>query len=529
MTNTLDPSDNRMAEVLADLRSSLGDDAVLTGADIAEFVDPYEPVTWGGQRNHVVVQPSTTEQVQAVVRLANKHDVPLWIGSQGRNNGYGGHGSVVSGSIIVNLRRMNQVLEVNDELGYVVVEPGVSFFDLHEYAQANGKDVMIDVPDLGWGSIVGNTADHGFGYTKYGNHYEAVCGMEVVLPDGDILRTGMGGLEDARSWHVYRTGYGPNPEGLFLQSNFGIITKMGLWCMPMPDVYMNCGIRVESDEQLDALVDAIRPLMVDGTIPNIPSCFNVAGIMTMMGKRKDFWLDEGPLPQEVIDRVRVETGLGAWMMRFALYGRDGQVDEAFTHIQKVLGNLPGISVSGTKHDPRTVDPETLDQAGKVQAGIPDNSMLSAVEFVGENGGHVGFSSVVPLTGRDTRNIIELVRAECAANDVDYTATFMITPRSAIHVSLFFFDRDDVEQTQRAYDMCRATVQKASAIGYGEYRSHVSTMDVVADQFSYNDNAQRRVNERIKDALDPNGILMPGRSGIWPARYCGTDVAVPWSD
>jgi 4-cresol dehydrogenase (hydroxylating) len=216
------------------------------------------------------------------------------------------------------------------------------------------------------------------------------------------------------------------------------------------------------------------------------------------------------------------------MMRFALYGRETQVDEAFAHIQAVLSKLPGISVFGAKHDPRSVDPETLDQSGKVQAGIPDLSMLSAVKFVGDNGGHIGFSSVVPLTGKDARKIVELVRGECAANAVDYTATFMLTPRSAIHVSLFFFDRDDVPQTQRAYDMCRATVKKAAAIGYGEYRSHVSTMDVVAEQFSWNDGAQRRFNEKIKEALDPNGILMPGRSGIWPKRYRGQDLAAPWS-
>jgi 4-cresol dehydrogenase (hydroxylating) len=62
------------------------------------------------------------------------------------------------------------------------------------------------------------------------------------------------------------------------------------------------------------------------------------------------------------------------------------------------------------------------------------------------------------------------------------------------------------------------VKDAAAAGYGEYRTHLSYMDEVADTFSYNDHALRRFNERVKDAIDPNGILAPGRNGIWPAAW-----------
>jgi len=68
------------------------------------------------------------------------------------------------------------------------------------------------------------------------------------------------------------------------------------------------------------------------------------------------------------------------------------------------------------------------------------------------------------------------------------------------------------------------LRRASA---GEYRAHVSMMHMVADQYAAGDHAQRRFNETIKDALDPNGILMLGRSGIWPARFRGVDTPAPW--
>lgn len=510
------------------LRAALGDAAVLTGTDMDEFVDPYEPISWGGQRNAAVVQPTTTEEVQQVVRIANTHQVPIWVGSQGRNNGYGGSGTLVPGSIIINLRKMDRVLEINEELGFVVVEPGVSYNDLYDEVQRQGKKVMIDTPDLGWGSLIGNAADHGFGYTKYGDHAQAVCGLEVVLPDGEIMRTGMGALPGSETWHIYPNGYGPSADEIFLQSNFGIITKAGFWAMPTPDVYLNGLIRVDQDEHLPAVIEAIRPLMLDGTIPNYPSCFNGAGIMTMLGKRSDFWDGDGPIPPEVYAAVREKTGVGAWMLRFALYGRETQVDEAFAHVQQTFADVPGTVVIGQKYDGHTLHEQELDQSSSVQAGVPDMSMLSAVQFVGENGGHVGFSSVVPLTGKDVGACMDLVRDAAASAEVDYTATFMIGPRYAVHVYLSFLDRDDDEHTRRVYQMCRDTVQKAAAAGYGEYRAHLSTMDVVSDAYSWGDGALGRFNERIKDALDPNGILMPGRHGIWPAKYRESGMpAQPW--
>ena len=64
-------------------------------------------------------------------------------------------------------------------------------------------------------------------------------------------------------------------------------------------------------------------------------------------------------------------------------------------------------------------------------------------------------------------------------------------------------------------VCRQLVVDAQADGYGEYRSHLTMMDQIADSYSWNDHAQRRLYESLKDALDPRGVLAPGKQGIWP--------------
>jgi 4-cresol dehydrogenase (hydroxylating) len=121
--------------------------------------------------------------------------VPLWTHGTGANNGYGGPAPRVRGSVIVSLRNMNRVLEINEECAYAVVEPGVRWLDLYEAIQAGGHKLMLSLADLGWGSVIGNTLDHGATYLPYGLDMGMQRGMEVVLTNGDVMRTGMDALD----------------------------------------------------------------------------------------------------------------------------------------------------------------------------------------------------------------------------------------------------------------------------------------------------------------------------------------------
>ena len=102
--------------------------------------------------------------------------------------------------------------------------------------------------------------------------------------------------------------------------------------------------------------------------------------------------------------------------------------------------------------------------------------------------------------------------------LDYAAVLIpINARSFIHVTMVIFDTKDEAQARRAYETRKLLVREAAKDGYGEYRAHLDFMDLAAEQYSFNDHAYRRFCETIKDAVDPNGILSPGRQGIWPRR------------
>src|SRR5579863_890984 len=120
---------------LQEFETAVGNEWVFSSdADVALYDDSYTPFPEEPAKQLVAsaaVAPQTVEQVQQIVRTANKYKIPLYAFSTGRNLGYGGSAPTYSGSVIVDLKRMNRVVEVNEQEAYAVVEPGVSFFDLY--------------------------------------------------------------------------------------------------------------------------------------------------------------------------------------------------------------------------------------------------------------------------------------------------------------------------------------------------------------------------------------------------------------
>lgn len=505
----------RFDGALIAMQAAIGADHVLT-EELGDHSDPFAPAgDW--YRPGAVLMPNNVEEVQAILRIANEHGTPIWTSSQGRNKGYGGGAPRVSGTFVLSLRRMNRVLEVDEENCVALVEPGVRFFDLYDHLRKTGSKLWMSVPDLGGGSVIGNALEHGVGYTPIGDHFGQHCGMEVVLPDGDILRTGMGGMANPHNWLIYPHSCGPSWDGMFSQSNYGIVTKMGVSLFPAPEVYAPGWFTLRDEAQFGAFLDVLRPLMIDGTIPNQPMIINAVCAASAFGERKAWYDGTDAIPEEVLDRIAETPGFGRWVMRFALYGDAPVVAHNRAKITAALTAIPGGAVTFDQYDGRNL-PELTNPHHRVQAGIPSMALDQMTRWYGgEEGGHIGFSCAMPIAGRDGTAIRDLARGVLNERGLDYSAAIIVGKRSMIHVALVVFDTKDEVQTRNAYAATKAMLEPAAELGYGEYRSHLDFMDEVAALYDFNDNAQRRFAERIKDCLDPNGILSPGKQGIWPGR------------
>ena len=511
------PTVNLSIDALREFESLLGSERVLSSEDqLHEWRDPFQHSSWDEYTASAVLMPQCVEEVQEIVRIAGRYGVPLWTSSQGRNNGYGGPAPRVKGSVLVSLRQMNRVLEINEELGYAVVEPGVRWFDLYEAIKAGGHRLMLSIADVGWGSVIGNTLDHGITYMPYGVDMGMQCGMEVVLADGEVMRTGMGAMPGNRSWHLYKRGLGPTPDQLFMQSNFGIVTKMGVWLMPYPEVYMPIWVRVWKDADLAPLVDTLRTLMLEDTIRMVPQVMNTVLYGSVFTRREQWWQGDGPMPDETIDQMARELEIGRWLLRAALYGDEAVVDHRFAKIQAQFGRIEGAEVWGSKCAPQDI-PMLENPAERVQGGVPSLDLNAMTAWYGgEEGGHIGFSPIAPLTGQDAMALRDLLRGMIEEAGLDYIAALLpVNARSFAHITLIIFDTKNEAQARAAYEVANRLVRDAAKLGYGEYRAPLDFMDLATEQYSFGDHVYRRFCQTLKDALDPAGILSPGKQGIWP--------------
>jgi 4-cresol dehydrogenase (hydroxylating) len=486
-------------------REAVGKEWVFTeDADVALYRDAYSPF-YGEPEERVAsaaVAPATLEEVQAVVRAANQHRIPLYPISTGRNLAYGGSAPVYSGSVVLDLKRLNRVLEVNERNAYALVEPGVSYFDLYDHIQKAGLDVWIDPPDPGWGSVIGNALDGGGGWTAspFRDHFGAHCGMEVVLANGEVVRTGMGALPNSKSWQHNRWGYGPWVDGLFRQSNFGVVTKMGFYLMPRPEAMQMSTVTSTRDEDIVPMLDVLNRLENTHLVNGSTQIF-------------------GGFPGRAAG-----ANAPAWTIQVPIYGPEAVVRASMEYAKSKFAAIAGVKFTDGELFRTPLSQDALSRVRLVNFGIPNLSTFAMLGRSPANpdpaGGHIGFSPIVPRTGESLlefrRYYDENVTKAHAGDDLGILGPVYMTcwDRTLVCLIMFPIGRDKARNAKVRQSFERL-VKLAADKGWAEYRAPAGFQSLIADTYSYNNHSLRRLRETLKDAVDPNGIFSAGRYGVWP--------------
>jgi (+)-pinoresinol hydroxylase len=535
MATVLPPglSARTFADAVEEMQRAVGAEWIFTSEeDLETYRDPYS-LRWGDADEYLAsgaVAPDTVEQVQAIVGIANKYKFPLYPISTGKNLTYGGAAPTYTGSVVVDLKRMNRILQVDEKRNFALVEPGVSYFDLYRYIQERGLKLWIDCPDPGWGSFIGNALEHGIGYTStpYRDHFGAHCGMEVVLPTGEVMRTGMGALPNADSWAEYRYGVGPHVDGLFTQANFGIVTKMGFWLFPQPEAHFSGTVLVPSYADFGPLVDNINYLEDSLLMTGHANYFSpLAG---PFGAPPDpdliMLMADGWPSRDKIDNFVASKGRPAWGAQLQFYGPPKTVMANWEYAQeRIRKTVPGAVFQAGELLTMPLTPEQEKTQHLVNFGIPNMAIFSMIARRPNQPdqpvqGHVDFLSMVPRSAEAVHKAQQVFYETQRANGLPPMVTpfyppIAWIPRIFILATVVDSYRDNSAKNAQARQLFESYIKNMAAAGFGEYRTNPAMQDLLVAQYSYGNNAALRFNERLKDAADPNGIISPGRYGIWP--------------
>jgi 4-cresol dehydrogenase (hydroxylating) len=230
-----------------------------------------------------------------------------------------------------------------------------------------------------------------------------------------------------------------------------------------------------------------------------------------------FEMPNGPSTAD-LDRMARDRNLAYWSAEFRFWGPPKLIDAEWEYVkEKFAAAIPGASFTDGR---RYVFPAEVDQNDPtltVALGIPSLGVFGLLQ----GGGHLGFSPIIPMTGEGifkAQRVYGQLYAELGLPVGNQFAALPWSYNPRALVLLFGLPTTkNVEQNRQNRAIFERLVEVSAANGWAEYRTHVGFMDKVAGIYSFNNHAMRRFHETLKDAVDPNGILSPGKSGIWPRR------------
>jgi 4-cresol dehydrogenase (hydroxylating) len=487
-----------------------------------------------------VLRPAGVDQVCQIVRTAVIYNVPLYPISTGNNWGYGSAQPAQDQNVVVDLGRMNRIVEVNTELAYAVLEPGVTQRQLFAHLEAHRIPLRLNPTGAGPScSILGNTLERGFGIGPNGDHFLAQCGMEVVLATGELLHTGFGHYQGAKATYVYKWGVGPYLDGLFTQSNYGIVTKMGVWLEPEPEHFEACYITCHTEEQLGPLLDAMRQLLFARVFHGPVNLLHRNRVLIMLARYPwEEMAGQTPLSESVARRLAAQKRIGVWNGVGALSGSKAQVQAAKQTIQRVLTGtvdrltfLSDQKLKMMQRFPRTFSRllkmnvpdllKTLQNSYGLMQGIPSEVALSLAYWrnkrtlppshelnPGRDGcGLMWFAPIIPLTRNDVFAFRRIVEPIVTKYHFEACITLTAVNERCLDCTLpILYDRDDPAEARNAHQCYQELVEACRAHGYVPYRLGLQSMETETAR----DDVFWNVVKTLKGALDPHGILAPGR-------------------
>jgi 4-cresol dehydrogenase (hydroxylating) flavoprotein subunit len=483
------------------------------------------------------------DEIPKVLEICQRNGVPVYPISTGKNWGYGTANPVENGCILLDLSRLNKIVDLDPELATVRIQPGVTQGQLFEFLKTHNLDFLVPATGAGpHASLMGNLLERGYGITPHTDHFAALLALEVVLPTGEIYSST---LEDAGCPELNRNfnwGLGPYLDGLFAQSNFGIVTECTIALMKKPEAIEAFVFTLNQNSDLTLATEALRE--ISQSLPGILGGMNIMNSRRMLAMQSKYprdKVDAGEiLNADQILSLRKEHSIEVWTGVGGIYGTQEVVRAAKKHIRRKLNKFVKEVrfVNSSKLDllKKTAKwcpaflggrelrllAQRVAQLLDVVSGVPTEAALPLVYWkleksyqpgqninIAQDGcGLMWYSPLVVNRPDNVKDYVEFVEETCTEFGMEPLITLTtISERCFDSTVPLLFDKNDAEEAQRAKACLQALLRRGQTKGYFPYRLGVEQMAEVTGNVQ---SVSWNTVSRIKRALDPKMILSPGR-------------------
>lgn len=415
----------------------------------------------------LAVRPRTTAEIAAVMKIANAHKIPVT--ARGTGSGRTGGSIPLRGGISLCLDRMTNIIELDEKNMMITVEAGVRTGDIYAFCAKKGLFYPPDPASFKYSTIGGNIAENAGGMraVKYGVTHNFIMGLEVVLADGTIINTGGKSIKNV-------TGYNLTQLLVGSEGTLGIVTKAILRLLPMPQ-HRNTLLLMFA--ALDGACDTIHQMLQAGVTPAAAEMMDRTCLNAIAKNRKfDFpdtaqaciitevdGAEEYEIQSQVEQIAKIANANGAVELRVAKNAREADDLWAIRRaLSPAVGALAPDRVSEDISVPRNAFPEIVRRIRK----IVDKYDLDFAVY-----GHAGDGNLHPS---------------------------------------ILCDMSDPKQAPRVHkaveEVFAATLDLGGTLS-GEHGIGITKQHYLKDALG---EAGVAVLKSIKQALDPNGILNPGK-------------------
>lgn len=505
-----------------------------------------------------VITLTQSYEIKALLDLANQCATDetlafsLYPISTGQNWGYGTSQPTGLGKniILLDLGKLTNIKHFDSELGLVTIEPGVTQQQLSDYLLLNNYDYMVPVTGAGPDcSILANALERGYGITPYTDHFSAVTSIHGYWANGRPYQSAVSELDASDDKLVDKTfkwGLGPYLEGLFTQSNLGIVSQMTIRLAKRKAGFTSFFIQLKNDALLEKAVPLIRQVLQDyeGIIGSI-NLMDQRRLLSMFAKNPKGNGTHQVMNNQEVKKLANDLQTPSWTIVGSIYGSLGvvsavkkEINDVFKQLpckrvysnsiaivltNKVINKLPDWLIDKIPTLAKVVvQLDSFNKGKDIMLGKPNKVALTLAYWrhkdsqdfdkdklsPGKDGcGLLWYAPLITMKANKVREFVDFIRETCPKFNIEPFITFTNLKHDCVDSTIpIVFDLNNANAVTDAHNCLKELVEEGLKKGFVPYRLSIDQQQSLLNKDS---DFWQTVNQ-LKNSLDPHNILSQGR-------------------